>query len=402
MKWLVGVTSICLLAGLDGSAQMPPRAIWLWDTAPLLDDAGARRDFFAFSERHRIGIVWAQIATRADGDGRRVDNAAGWKVFVAEARRRDIKVHALDGDPHYVMRDQHPLALSIVKAVVAYNAAAAANERFDGIHFDNEPYVLLDWRVPQLRERLLADYLDLNTRAAAMAHEGGLAYGVDVPFWWPAMPQLLRIVDNLGIMDYRTTAAGPDGIVAHATDTLREADKLGQARVHVGVETSVARGDYLFLVDVPREAIDAAIGSRTPAAALLDRHRARLVDAGAVVHVGVESAGGEEALAGIARAFDLTARVKPDQATAAAQAAFTDEGEWFDVRPRTVRAGSETFAAAAVTLTTPPRVTFAGRPLSDVNRELEQAETAFAGYRGYAGMAIHDYQAFRDLAEPGR
>lgn len=402
MKWLLRVASLCLLAGLDGSAQMPPRAMWLWDPAPLLGDAGARRDFFAFCERHRIGIVWAQITTRGNGNGRRVENAADWKVFVAEAHRRDIKVHALDGDPQYVLRDQHALALSIVKAVAAYNTAAAANERFDGIHFDNEPYALLDWRVPQLRERLLAASLDLNAQAAAMAHEAGLAYGVDVPFWWPAMPQLLTIVDNVGIMDYRTTAAGPDGIVAHAADTLREAEKLGRVRVHVGIETSVARGDYLFLLNVPREAIDAALVSRTPSAALLDRHRARLVDAGAVVHVGVKSAGGEEALAGIARAFDVTARVNPDQDTAAAQAAFRNESEWIDVRPRTIRAGSETFAAALVTLTTPAKVTFAGRPLSDVNRELEQAEAAFAGYRSYAGMAIHDYQAFRHLAEAGR
>ena len=53
-----------------------------------------------------------------------------------------MSVHALDGDPHYALRDQHAVPLSIVNAVVAYKAAAAANERFDGIHFDNEPYLL--------------------------------------------------------------------------------------------------------------------------------------------------------------------------------------------------------------------------------------------------------------------
>ena len=313
-----------------------------------------------------------------------------------------MKMHALDGAPHYARPDQHPIALSIVKAVVASNAAAAASERFDGIHFDNEPHVLLDWRVPQLREPLLADYLAFNTRAAAMAREGGLAYGVDVPLWWPAMPQLLRIVDNLGIMDYRTTAAGPDGIVAHATDTLREAEKLGRSRVHIGVETSVERRDYLFLLGVPREAIDAAIVSRTPSAALLGRYRARLVDDGTLVHVGVELAGGEEALTGIARAFGVTTSANPVAAAAAAQAAFRNEGEWFDIRPRTIRAGAATFAAASATLMTPPKVTFAGRSLSEMNRALEQAETAFGDYRSYAGIAIHDYLAFRRLADAGR
>jgi hypothetical protein len=142
--------------------------------------------FLCVCERHRIGIVWAQIATSAGRNDRHVDRAADWKAFVAEAHRRDMKLHALDGDPHYAPRDQHRAALSIVTAVVAYNAAAAPNERFDGVHFDVEPHVLLDWRVRQLRERLLEDYLELNARAAAVAHDAGLAYGVDVPFWWPA------------------------------------------------------------------------------------------------------------------------------------------------------------------------------------------------------------------------
>lgn len=95
-----------------------------------------------------------------------------------------MKVHALDGDPHYARRDQHAVPISVLGAVVAYNAAAASNERFDGIHFDNEPYILLDWREPRLREQLLEEYLELNARAAAAAHDAGLAYGVDIPFWW--------------------------------------------------------------------------------------------------------------------------------------------------------------------------------------------------------------------------
>ena len=37
-----------------------------------------------------------------------------------------------------------------------------------------------------------------------------------------------------------------------------------------------------------------------------------------------------------------------------------------------------------------------------MRRELERAETAFAGYRSYAGIAIHDYPAFRRLAEARR
>src|SRR5258705_434847 len=93
------------------------------------------------------------------------------------------------------------------------------------------------------RERLLADYLDLNERAAARSHAAGLAYGVDIPFWWRSADptdRLLDIADNVGIMDYRNQAGGPDGIVAHAVDTLERTDQIAKARVFVGVDTGGA------------------------------------------------------------------------------------------------------------------------------------------------------------------
>jgi hypothetical protein len=109
--------------------------------------------------------------------------------------------------------------------------------------------------------------------------------------------------------------------------------------------------------------------------------------------------GSDDALVEIARAFGVAGSVNPDQAAADAQAAFRREGESLDLRPRAIRTGAGIFAAVSATLTTPPKVTFAGRPLSEMTRELERAETAFAGYRSYAGIAIHDYRAFRQLAE---
>ena len=67
-----------------------------------------------------------------------------------------------------------------------------------------------------------------------------------------------------------------------------------------------------------------------------------------------------------------------------------------------IRPGTASFAGVSATLMTPATVTFAGKPLSEMTRELEQAETAFAGYRSYAGIAIHDYAAFRRLTVRSR
>jgi hypothetical protein len=45
------------------------------------------------------------------------------------------------------------------------------------------------------------------------------------------------MVDAIGIMDYRTVAQGPGGLIESVIGTLRRADHLNKARVFVGVET---------------------------------------------------------------------------------------------------------------------------------------------------------------------
>ena len=433
MTWLRW-TGLALALGALALAPetTPPRALWLWDPAPLLDDARANVAFFDFCERQRIGVVWAQIRTSTPSGSRRLDRPSDWQRFMAAAHRRGMKVHALDGDPHFALREQHLVPLSIVEAVVAYNTAAAPAERFDGIHFDNEPHILLQWRVPRLREQLLAAYLDLNAQASAMARRHGLAYGVDIPFWWQAIDEetkeavgivtfhgmrqsatwhLLELVDNLGIMDYRTMASGPDGIVAHATPILERAERVGKARVYVGVETSVEQGTFWFLLGASRDAVQAAIASHSQARTLLERHRARLVDDGAVTHVGVKDApDAAAALAAIARELSAPLFDSSDTILASARPAFRSAGEWQDLRPRSIAADDPAastraegaYAGAMATLQTPPKVTFAGQSLAGMNAQLAQSETAFAAYRQYAGIAIHDYAAFLRLTEGRR
>jgi hypothetical protein len=241
----------------DAGQTRTPRGLWVWETPPLLHDPSARRAFFEFCAHHDIGIVGIQIATQGRGVDRRLTDATEWKTLIADAHRRGMRIHALDGDPAYARRAEHATVLSIVDAVIAYNAAAAASERFYGIHLDIEPYLLAEWTDPHSRERLLAEYLDLNERAAQRARAAGIVYGVDVPFWWrsvdtatgqpvsattfhgvrkSATEHVLGIVDNVGIMAYRNVAAGPDGIVADALATLDAADRIGSAKAFVGVE----------------------------------------------------------------------------------------------------------------------------------------------------------------------
>ena len=233
--------------------------MWVWEAQPVVRDAAERLAFFEFCKEYRITVVAMQIATRGTGAARRLDQAAQWETLITEAHRRRMRVHALDGDPEFANPERHETALSIVNAVIAYNASAVPAARFDGVHLDIEPYLLPEWKVPASREEKLAQYLDLNFRAAASARAAGLLYGVDIPFWWHlpddgtgapigivtfrgqrklATEHLLDVVDNVGIMVYRNTAGGSDGIITHALDTIRRAERAGRkVQAFVGVET---------------------------------------------------------------------------------------------------------------------------------------------------------------------
>ena len=157
--------------------ETPARGLWVWDTAPLLHDAGERRAFFAFCAHHDIGVVGIQIGTDGTGTDRHLAHVAEWQGLIGEATRRGIRLHALDGDPTYARRSQRETALSIVDAVVAYNRTVRLSQRFYGVHFDIEPYLLPEWTNPGERERLLADYLELDDEATRRSHAVGLVYG---------------------------------------------------------------------------------------------------------------------------------------------------------------------------------------------------------------------------------
>jgi len=233
--------------------------MWVWESAPIIRDASEQRAFFEFCQKHGVNVVAMQIATRGTGPDRQLAERAAWTAFLTEAHRRRMRVHALDGDPEYAHASQHATLLSIVNAVVAYNASVVPAARFDGVHLDIEPYLLPAWKNPATREPLLVEYLELNHEAAARVHAAGLLYGVDIPFWWHAsdevlggepvsmvrfrgerklaLEHLLGFVDNIGIMAYRNVAAGADGIISLALDTIQRVERTRTVRAFVGIET---------------------------------------------------------------------------------------------------------------------------------------------------------------------
>ncbi len=163
-----------------------------------------------------------------------------------------MTVYALDGDPRFSLPEWHGLVLATIQSITEYNRESPPAQRFDGGRYDIEPYLLPGFGGVG-GTRIMQQYLSIVAASKALAAQAGLVYGVDIPAWFderneffepvadvegrPLSELIIDIVDNVGIMDYRTQAYGADGTIAHARSELRYAAAAGK-QVFLGLETS--------------------------------------------------------------------------------------------------------------------------------------------------------------------
>lgn len=428
-----------VLAPAAPSAQArAARAMWLWNPKPALTDDSARASLFAFLEREGIGRVWAQVSTEP-GPTPRLALGAEWTRLLAEAHRRGIRIEALDGDPTFALKAYHHLTLRVVDALVAHNRAAERAAQFDGLHLDIEPYLLLAWRFPRARETVLHEYLDLMVECRRRLYEfPGMQFGADIPSWWGSIDErtgrpitdveyegvrksatahLVDRVDNVGIMNYRNTADGPDGLIAHGTDTLAYADGAKAARIWMGVETTrSAPSPVWFVVGLPSaeadrllQATDAGISREGS----FGGYRVRLFDDGLNTHVGLavpepdratSTAPFLAALARLAARFGvLSAAPTAARAAEAQQQAlrgFAWNREWEQAEAMAIvdPASKQTYPGVRANSIMLAKLTFAGLSKAAMEKEVGLAEAAFSRHPSYAGLAIHDYDGYRAIA----
>jgi len=374
-------------AALPSSPPPGELALWVWGTAEIIGNPAEQQALVEFARRGRFTLLFLQLPdapARRHPPGDIVLDAARWKSFLGLLGRSGLRAHALAGSPGDALPDQHERVVATVQNVVAYNAAAAPGERFAGVHYDIEPYLLPGFRGLR-RERILTGYLDLVARMAARARAARIEFGVDIPFWYdtpdgltgelplveyhgvrkPASEHVLDLVDLVAVMTYRTTAYGADSIVGLADGELTYAAAKGK-RVFIGLET----GD---LPDEDLVEFDGEPGRGLPERVLADR---------AVVIA--RGPGTGTAWLG-SRADWHILRTK----LGAAESGLADAPPlWWPVR-----------RVVAVPAT---KLTFARLGAAPLNDTMRQVLLELGHRRSFAGFAVHDYLGYRALLAGSR
>jgi hypothetical protein len=427
-----------------------PRAIWVWSADRFFQDAAGREAFFAFCRHDGIKHIWAQVfyafepqvSFAAPEPGRArpktscvIRKKQEMREFIRAAHKAGLKVHALDGYPEFAQKPYHHAPLALVDALIAFNQETKPDERFDGIHFDNEPYLLMGWQNEDRRRQILREFLELNAECVRRVHQrSDMEFGIDIPFWWQdknprtgraegevqfhgqrkaASYHCIDMLDNVGIMNYRNNADGADGMIAHGKDILEYADKVNKAKIFMGIETFAYRPtDVWFALGLPKDDFNTVLKDRDAGLTYLSRvdgYRVQIYDDDSYVHIGIELPEGmnpdQEAEANrtvvkIAQTFGVSGNPKYqdkiDQFRRSLRAGVSGELEWQDIRRKdahdpVTRQEYAGFVATSIMLS---KITFANRNLQDMKLQVGAAEEYFGKFRSYTGIAVHFDQTY--------
>jgi len=227
-------------------AAAAPRAVWVWeqDSRELLLSREAANSAAAFLRARGVTTLYL-YADNFKGANLLESRPELYRALLRRLHRRGFRVYALLGSAYlhteeYVLPGRRNDALAMLRCALAYNAASAPDQRFDGVNVDIEPYILPQWSTQ--RDRLLRLYLDLGRALMELKRSSTVSFpvGPAIPFWFdgitldwngsnkPVSGHVFDIYDYAAIMDYRDHAEGRDGLIALAAGELASASRDGR------------------------------------------------------------------------------------------------------------------------------------------------------------------------------
>lgn len=258
----------------------PPRGMWVWDDSTVTN-ADARDALLKFANRKGVDQIYLNAYLLLP------NHPAELQTFINQANTISTSVELLAGDPIWALSSTHAVALDFVRQAITFTRNITAGAKPAGIHLDVEPYALSNWNDPVT----LTQYLDLLSAVQQDVSNSGtaLSFTVDIPFWFDVISLTYRgtlqplnrhvqsLTDRVVVMDYRDTATGTDGIIAHAQNELATGQSLDKL-VIIGVETQKITPEKVTFFEEGEAAME------TELAAAAQQFQANPVFAGFAVH----------------------------------------------------------------------------------------------------------------------
>jgi hypothetical protein len=423
------------------AAASAHRAMWVWNTEKLMD--AERQDeanrFFAFCSENRIREIYLALEfNRGMAEGTpqyELRSPERYREFLTRAHQAGLRVEGLAGTPEWAVRENHADALAAVDATLGFNRASPAAARFDGVHFDVEPYLLLGYSDPEYRTQIFAEFLEMVSQCATRVRTGpNMRFSCDVPAWFypggglerehlmvrfngdekTVGEHLTDLLESVTIMDYTNQADGAGGIIARGLPALSYAAARGK-KIVVGLETfSEGEGTTWLVCGLPAEEFRQRLGASGLRNRLFfEDFRMSAFSDDVNIHIGLSApremtaerhAAFEAALVRLAQQMGAASdpeRYPVQPILDTAQAALSQNPDWrafetFDITdPQTQLPIKGLRAIHRMS----PRITFHGLGREVFEEESRSAVEWLSTQPSFAGLAIHFYDSFRSLME---
>jgi hypothetical protein len=412
------------------SDVMRQRGMWLWETTEVLKNSDREHEAFAILRDTHVTDLFLQIPHPKGEYSTQVELKPELRRFIGTAHANRIRVYALDGFPEFSLREHHEIVLSTVRNIIAFNSSGPPEDRFDGIRLDNEPYQLLGFEGPS-RDEILREYLELNEKVAALLHNEahGLAFGLDIPFWWDATGDrenpcclvkfngvsksaahhVIDLADNVCIMAYRNFAGGLDGIVNHARGDVDYAGERGK-QAFVGIETFRSPPTNVVFVAAIKESQWQSLPAQSSLLRLsqFEGYPLRSFTDGVHRYIGLADKREPTAQTTFAKAVGHLRGSLPGQSSdwisdlhgfqGSVERYGRTSGEWRGVSISPLdKFNAPGGFGFSVIQNMPAKITLANKTRGFVDEILREVDEAFGQDPGFTGDAIHSLESYEEL-----
>ncbi|UUZ83900.1 hypothetical protein LJK88_09085 [Paenibacillus sp. P26] len=233
------------------------KATWVWYTAEAFKNMDT-----TFSQMQANGVNLVYLQQDVD-----IPNGQ-YAAFIKRARSLGIEVHALAGEPNWILPDKQIKMYKFIDWVKQYNLSVSPDERYTGIHLDVEPFTTKEWN--QNQDAMLGYWRDTITGFVQESKtETGLPTGADIPFWLYKfdIPDgqggrttlsrfMIGQLDSTTLMAYRDNTAE---ITDVASKELNEAEALGKPML-LSVETLPNPDSFITFYGKGRTKLNTVMG----------------------------------------------------------------------------------------------------------------------------------------------
>ena len=221
---------------------VPGNAVWIWETTrKLLHHPEERKQVLNFCKNPSGDIEPIRtLFLYAGWPNFLKENKQDLRNLIREIHAHGMKVHYTDGAPEWADKGRR-IAIKKIRSVHNFNQGGEDVEQFDAIQFDVEPYLLKNWRNPEIVE----SYKEHLIECTDAAHKAKLPFGIALPNFYDTreddlLNTVVKIVDYVALMNYKDNA---EMMITNARNEINLTKKYGKP-IWLGVETQPPTTKY--------------------------------------------------------------------------------------------------------------------------------------------------------------